>query len=85
MADVEAILMSIIKEAVPQELRSSVRGTSSLLEDLGLNSLKLISLSIELEKKANFDLMKASDEVNFAEVQTVNDVKNMLMRFQKDD
>jgi acyl carrier protein len=82
MADLESILMGIIKDAVPQDRRAEVRGTS-FLTDLGLNSLKLITLAIELEKRANLDLMEASEEMDFREMQTVHDVKNMLIRYQK--
>jgi acyl carrier protein len=83
MNDLKKTVIDIIKNAAPGNLRDTVGFESNLIEDLGFNSLKLLSLSIELEKKANFDVLRASEEADLAAIRTVNDVMDMLLMYQK--
>ena len=83
MKAAEDLVLEIIANAVPVNFRGKVALSSNLTEDLGFNSLKLLSLSLELEKKANFDVLRASEEADLSGIRTVSDVSVMVRRYQK--
>lgn len=81
--DRKDLLFSILQEIKPSKMLAEIELGSSLIEDLGFDSLRLLYLSIELEQKANFDLMRAGSEVDFSEITTVEHVMGLLERYQK--
>ena len=83
MKNVDKIVMDIIKNGVPKNLKNEIRSESNLIEDLGFDSLKLLGMSVEFEKKANFDVLRASEEVDFSEIRTVKDITDTVLKFQK--
>lgn len=83
MEEIKKDIIVILNNYIPRNLKSSLTMESDLINDLSFDSLKLLSLSVELESKINFDIIKASEEVDMTQVRTVNDILNMVIRYQK--
>jgi acyl carrier protein len=72
------IILRILKNSIPKDKREKLFLGSRLREDLGLDSIKLIGLVTELESKTNFDITAVDDDVDLAEIATVEDVLNLV-------
>ena len=72
------IILRILKNSIPKDRRKKLSLDSRLREDLGLDSIKLISFVTELESKTNFDITEVDDDVDLAEVETVQDVLDIV-------
>ncbi|MBD0254138.1 MAG: acyl carrier protein [Cytophagales bacterium] len=71
------IVIEILKPLVPKKARKSIGPDSALREDLGLNSIQMITLASELEEKTSFDIL-AHDDIDFSQVKTVGDVISLI-------
>lgn len=72
------IILRILKGTVPKDRRKQISLDSRLREDLGLDSINLISLVTELESKTTFDITEVDEDVDLAEVETVQDVLDIV-------
>lgn len=85
MKNREKIVLDIIKSLVPRKIKNSVSINSRLREDLGLDSMKLISLAMNLEEKTGIDLIKSSDEIDLINIITVSDVLAIVNKINEVD
>ncbi len=83
MEEIRKNVIGILNNYIPRNLKKTLTMESDLINDLSFDSLKLLSLSVELESKINFDIIKASEEVDMTQVKTVNDIMEMVARYQK--
>ncbi|WP_297425316.1 phosphopantetheine-binding protein [Clostridium sp.] len=68
----EKIVLKILKSLVKNI--KNINLDSKLQDDLGMDSIKLISLAVELAQKTNVDMLEISEKVDFSKIITVRDV-----------
>jgi acyl carrier protein len=74
---IDKVVMNLIGEVLPYNVQSSKIETShSLMLDLGITSIGLMSLAFRLEEELDIDLMEHSDE--YAELQTIEELQTFL-------
>lgn len=78
MVNTEKVVVDIVKSLVSKKNKSIVSKDSRLREDLGLDSMRMITLAMNLEEKAGVDLISASDELDLVSIATVDDVINLV-------
>jgi len=66
------VIIRIVQGLVPPGCRSLVTPGSRLVEDLNMDSIQLLSLAMQLETAAKFDLIQSS--VDLTTIRTVDDV-----------
>lgn len=72
-------VLKIIKNSVSRDMRESITEKSSLVEDLGIDSMTLIKIAIQIEEKLKLDLLdQANEDVSLFEIQTIEDVYNFI-------
>jgi len=79
----EKVLIELIREHISEGLRDKVTLDSSLINDLGLNSLGLLGLCVKLKQKLNFDIIRAGQDTDFRKIRTVRDLLNLIDTYQK--
>ncbi len=57
---------------------------SDLRDDLGMDSLNLMTLGIELANKAKVDVLKVSTEIDLMNIYTVEDVVTLYRQIKED-
>ncbi len=72
------IILRILKSLIPKDRRKKLSLDSRLREDLGLDSFKLINFVMQLENKTDFDITRVDDDVDLAEIVTVEDVVSLV-------
>jgi acyl carrier protein len=76
-------IIKIIENNVNKSLRSSVSEKSNLIEDLGLNSMALIKITIEIENLCGLSLFDESDEgISLFEIQTIEDIFEFVYKLK---
>ena len=73
MENKEEILINSLKSVLPKENSKSLTLDSDLLEDLGMDSIQAVTLSIQLEKKTGINILE-----DYADIKTVRDTLNIL-------
>ena len=74
---IDKVVMNLIGEVLPYNVQSSKIETShSLMLDLGITSIGLMSLAFRLEEELDIDLMEHSDE--YAELETIEELQTFL-------
>jgi len=73
MENKEEILINGLKSVLPKENSKSLTLDSDLLEDLGMDSIQAVTLSIQLEKKTGINILE-----DYADIKTVRDILNIL-------
>ncbi len=76
MNTTKTILIDIIKENMPEDIDNI--DVNSTLKNIGIDSIKLIVLLIELEKKGNFNIIELSKNADFSKIRTINDILILL-------
>ncbi len=72
-------VLKIIKNSVSRDMRESITEKSSLVDDLGIDSMTLIKIAIQIEEKLKLDLLdQANEDVSLFEIQTIEDVYNFI-------
>ena len=74
MESTENVVLRILENLVPEDKRNLLSLNSSLRGDLGLDSIKLISLVMELQNQTDFDITRVEDDEDLRQVTTVQDV-----------
>lgn len=72
------IILRILKNSIPKDRREKLSLNSTLREDLGLDSIKLIGLVTELESKTNFDITAVENDMDLIDIVTVQDVIDLV-------
>ena len=78
MESTENIVLRILENLVPEDKRNLLSLNSSLRGDLGLDSIKLISLVMELQNQTDFDITQVEDDEDLRQVTTVQDVVTIV-------
>lgn len=79
--DVEAAVVDAIA-AVARGGNGPIRSTSGL-SDLGIDSIRLVTMFVALEETAAFDLSLASESIRFSEIKTVADVVSVVRQYER--
>lgn len=75
----DAKLLDIIHAVSPYE--SEIGYNSYLKEDLGFNSLKMVELIFEIEKR--YDIEFDDNDLDVSKINTVKDLKNLVYEYLK--
>lgn len=75
----DAKLLDIIHSVSPYE--SEIGYNSYLKEDLGFNSLKMVELIFEIEKR--YDIEFDDNDLDVSKINTVRDLKNLVYEYLK--
>lgn len=78
-SSLDATIAQLIREVLPRRmLQVQMSDELSLREDLGIDSIGLMSLAFRLEEEFSIDLMEHTEEVT--SVRTVGDVQRLIRR-----
>ena len=70
-------VINLVREVLPRRfLKASLEKDMALREDLGIDSIGLMSLAFRLEEEFNLDLMASAEE--FTKVQTIEDLQKFV-------
>lgn len=81
--DNERELTKILETLVDPQLNSKISTDAYLTNDLGLDSIRILMLFIELGKIMNFDIIKTSEQVDISKIKKVGDVLNLINEYQE--
>jgi acyl carrier protein len=76
--DAKNIVIEILKTVVSCNQKKNITLNSDLREDLGMDSMRLISLAMQLEQKAGIDLVIASENYDFTMISKVSDIVKIV-------
>lgn len=78
-ADVDALVISIVHEVIPWRIARRGVSTSALLtDDLGIDSLGMITLAFRISEELGLDF--DGEDLDLAAIRTVNDVQTIARR-----
>ncbi len=80
---IEKELIKLIVQFAPEGKQKDISLSWSLRDDLGLDSIKMFSLITVLDQKLNFDSIEATANVDLTEVNTCQDVLELVLEYQK--
>ena len=80
--DVLARMQVVLKALLNLETTEAVAPHARLLEDLGLDSLAMVDLIIEIEENFALELQSAGSVALFESVRTVNDAADLIVRLR---
>lgn len=79
----EKKVIAILKKHVPKAKQNNINLDDELVNDLGINSIKLLSVITELERKTGFSIDRLPDDFDFMSIVTVRDVVNLVEDMDK--
>ena len=82
MYDIDSIFINQIKRYTDVNIENDFYQIS-LVADLGLNSIKLVQLVIDMEEHCGFDLIHAFDSEDMTSIETLGDLLKIVKRYQK--
>lgn len=77
MKDANKTVLSILKSIVLKKNKEKINLGSKLREDLGIDSVKMIAIAAML-KEDGIDVISGSNNYDFAAIETVQDVINIV-------
>ena len=80
---IEKKVIETFKSMVAKNMRSNVTLEADFRNELGIDSIQLVSMVTVFEEALNFDTMLAIAEVEFDEIKTGNDIVDMVLKYQK--
>lgn len=78
MESTEKVVLRILENLVPEDKRNLLSLNSNLRGDLGLDSIKLINLVMELQNQTDFDITQVENDEDLRQVTTVQDVVTIV-------
>ncbi|SFU54204.1 acyl carrier protein [Butyrivibrio sp. M55] len=80
---IEKKVIETFKSMVVKNIRPNVTLEADFRNELGIDSIQLVSMVTVFEEVLNFDTMLAIAEVEFDEIKTGNDIVDMVLKYQK--
>lgn len=78
MSKDEKILIKIFEGVVSKKKKVKVTLESNLRDELGIDSIKLLNIILEIEKNFKIDMIQLTGSVDFTNVETVADVMKII-------
>ena len=78
---VEAKVLETLQSLVPK--KKTVTLEKNFREELGIDSIQLVSMIALFEEELNFNSLDAISEVDLTEILTGKDIVNVIMKYQK--
>lgn len=78
----EKVVDDILKSIILKKERGKIEPNARLREDLGIDSIKMIAMAAQL-KEDGIDVISGSKNYDFATIETVQDVINMVDELRK--
>lgn len=74
---VDKIIINLIEEVLPYNMKNAkMESSHSLMLDLGITSIGLMSLAFRIEEELDVDLLEHSDE--YAELETIEELQTFI-------
>lgn len=80
---IEKSVLETFKSLVAKNLKDKVTLTASFRDELGIDSIQLVSMISVFENTLNFDSLSAISEVDFNVINTGNDIVDLVLKYQK--
>jgi Acyl carrier protein len=80
----EKIVINILKTLVINNKKTSISLNSYLREDLGIDSMKIIYLALQLQQKMGITFNASNGDFDFTSINTVRDVIDLVDKLSKD-
>lgn len=80
---VEKKVLETFKSLVAKNLKDKVNLTASFRDELGIDSIQLVSMISVFENTLNFDSLSAISEVDFNVITNGNDIVDLVLKYQK--
>jgi acyl carrier protein len=80
--DAATLVIDILKTLVSGNHKKDITLDSDLREDLGLDSVRLITLAMQLEQKGGIDLISASEQYDFTTLSKVSAVVEIVEKLR---
>jgi len=77
---VDQIVYEIVKKRVA-EFTPPVTVESDLRDDLNLDSMELLTISIEIERQIGVDIMMVGEAEHLVSIRTVGDLANLVSKY----
>ena len=78
MRELERSILETVRRVAPAA--DECVNLDAQLTDLGLDSVHVVAMMVELEEKHRMDLLAVSDEVNFSQLRSVADLVALVAK-----
>jgi len=79
----EKKVIAILKKNVPKAKQNNISLDDELVNDLEINSMKLLAVITELERKTKFSIDRLPDDFDFMSIVSVRDVVMLVEEMSK--
>lgn len=79
----ERAVLDVIRRLVPGTTKHLVRAEADLVAELGFDSLRLLSLVLELERRFGVDVERVTQDIDMATVMKIGDIVAIVAKYGK--
>ena len=74
----EKMVIEMLGQIISSKRKVTISLTSNLRDELGIDSIKLLNLILDVEKVLKIDITTLSEDIDFSNIETVADIVRIL-------